>query len=121
MEWLIWNPILINFHESLAAFKHLFVIEGWNTKLHMRVIHPLKVFICAEHDDLIIDSPVCFSSFKTLNGIMNRSIGWVNIEWLVWNDFRFLPATISFVVVNLQHVICCHTSKSICVIRARFL
>ena len=52
---------------------------------------------------------------------MQSGVGRVDHEWLVWHDFRSLPATVRVVVIDLKHVIGLEGSEGVLVIRRRLL
>ena len=74
MQWSIRDPIFLNLDQLLAALHHLVNIEGWNTELKMRAIHPMEVLVSSKQDDLIIDCSVSFGTFETLDSILHTSI-----------------------------------------------
>jgi len=43
--WLVWNPIFFKLDQAAATLKHLEAVEGWDSKLQVRLIHSSKVLV----------------------------------------------------------------------------
>lgn len=80
-------------------------IKGRDAQLHMRLVHSHKVPVNSEHLNSAVVSPVSLSAFKTLDGVVESSVGGVQHKGLVRHDLRTLPASVGVVIVYLQPVV----------------
>lgn len=95
------DPVFFDLDQLAAALCVLVHVKCWQAQLLMRVEHALEVFVDAEHCDSVVHSSVSFGTFEAFDSIVERGIGWVQMEGCIWDYLGSLPAAIVFVVVDI--------------------